>query len=70
MNVVFVEFYEQHNIAHEFSAHRTPQENDVVEGKNRILEEVTHVMPNAKDVPKKFRAEALNTACYKLTMFI
>ena len=41
-----------------------PQQNGVVDMKNRTLEEIVHVMHNAKGVRKKFWAKVMNTACY------
>ncbi|XP_010418802.1 PREDICTED: uncharacterized protein LOC104704403 [Camelina sativa] len=58
------EFCEQHGISHQFSAQRTPQQNGVVERKNRTLQEITRAMIHGNQVPKKFWAEALNIACY------
>ncbi|XP_010457015.1 PREDICTED: uncharacterized protein LOC104738554 [Camelina sativa] len=63
-NEAMKEFCEQHGISHQFSAPRTPQQNGVVERKNRTLQEMARAMIHGKQVPKKFWAEALNTACY------
>ncbi|CAL9020228.1 unnamed protein product, partial [Prunus brigantina] len=51
-------------IKHEFSAPITPQQNGVVERKNRVLVEMARVMLNSKNLAKHFWAEAVNTACY------
>ena len=40
----FTEFCYNHGIAHIFSAPRTPQQNGVVERKNRTLEDMTRTM--------------------------
>ena len=45
-------------------APRTPQQNGVVERKNRVLQEMARSMLNENDLPKYFWAEAVNTACY------
>lgn len=58
------EFCESHGIVHQFSAPRTPQQNGVVERKNRTLQEMARAMIHGNQVPKRFWAEALNTACY------
>ena len=65
-NAIFAQYCDKEGIAHEFSAPITPQQNGVVERKNRTLEEMARVMLNAKGVPKKFWAEAMNTACYTI----
>ena len=49
---------------HKFSTPRTPQQNGVVERKNRTLQEMTRSMINEFDVPKYLWAEAVNTAYY------
>ena len=62
----FNEFCEEHGIKHNFSAPRTPQQNGVVERKNRSLEEMARTMLNESKIPKHFWADAVNTACYVL----
>jgi len=49
---------------HNFSAPRTPQQNGVVERKNRILQEMARSMLNENGLPKYFWAEAVNTSCH------
>ena len=51
-------------IKHEFSSPITPQQNGVVERKNRTLQELARVMLHAKHLPYHFWAEAINTACH------
>ncbi|XP_062114498.1 uncharacterized protein LOC133825594 [Humulus lupulus] len=63
-NALFAEFCDHMGIAHEFSAPKTPQQNGVVERKNRTLQEMVRVMLNAKGISQRFWAEAINTACY------
>ena len=43
---------------------RTPQQNGVVERKNRSLEELAKTMLNETKLPKYFWADAVNTAFY------
>ncbi|KAK0594063.1 hypothetical protein LWI29_001505 [Acer saccharum] len=43
---------------------RTPQQNGVVERKNRVLQEMARVMLLSNNVPRNLWAEAINTACY------
>ncbi|KAH9658635.1 Integrase catalytic domain-containing protein [Citrus sinensis] len=44
----------------------TPQQNGVVERKNRSIQEMARTMLNENALPKYFWAEAVNTACYVL----
>ncbi|KAH9697863.1 hypothetical protein KPL71_023789 [Citrus sinensis] len=44
----------------------TPQQNGVVERKNRSIQEMARTMLNENALPKYFWAEAFNTACYVL----
>ena len=55
-----------HGIDHEFFAPKPPHQNGVEEGKKRVLQEMAQIMLKAKNVPKMFWAEALNTTCYTL----
>ena len=63
-NSVMKEFCEEEGIIHEFSAPRTPQQNGVVERKNRTLIEAARTMINEAQLPTYFWAEAVNTACF------
>jgi len=63
-NESFKTFCEKHGIVHEFSSPKTPQQNGVVERKNRNLEEVARTMIHENNLVKHFWAEAVNTACY------
>ncbi|TYK02444.1 gag-pol polyprotein [Cucumis melo var. makuwa] len=63
-NKYFTEFCENEGIFLEFLAPLTPQQNGVVERKNRTLQEMARVMIHAKHLPNYFWAEALNTACH------
>ncbi|WCJ26514.1 Retrovirus-related Pol polyprotein from transposon RE1 [Euphorbia peplus] len=65
-NFKFEEFCEIKGIDHNFSAPRTPQQNGVVERKNRTLVEIARTMINERRLPKYFWGEAVNTACYVL----
>ena len=42
----FIHFYENHGIKRQFSSPRTPQQNGVVERKNRTVQEVARTMLN------------------------
>ncbi|KAK2369536.1 putative mitochondrial protein [Trifolium repens] len=63
-NEPFATYCEDHGIVHEFSAPRTPQQNGVVERKNRSLQEMARTMMHETKLAKHFWAEAVNTACY------
>jgi len=63
-NKDFELFCDENGIEHNFSAPRTPQQNGVVERKNRSLEELAKTMLNNTNLPKYFWTEAVNTTCY------
>ncbi|KAK2456975.1 putative mitochondrial protein [Trifolium repens] len=63
-NSKFDDFYAAEGIKHEYSSPITPQQNGIVERKNRTIQESARVMLHAKNVPYHFWAEAMNTACY------
>ena len=47
-NAIFAEYCDKHGIAHEFSAPKTPEQNGVVEWKNRTIQEMERAMLKAK----------------------
>jgi hypothetical protein len=57
-------FLEDEGIKHEFSSPYTPQQNGVVERKNRTLLDMARTMLDEYKTPDWFWAEAINTACY------
>ncbi|KAJ9557913.1 hypothetical protein OSB04_012527 [Centaurea solstitialis] len=63
-NAKLQSFLEDVGISHNFSAVRTPQQNGVVERKNRTLVEAARSMMAHSGVPQSFWAEAVSTACY------
>ena len=63
-NESFHLFCEENEILHNFSTTRTPQQNGVVERKNRSLHEMAKTMLNDNSAPKHFWAKAVNTSCY------
>ncbi|KAA3487416.1 Retrovirus-related Pol polyprotein from transposon TNT 1-94 [Gossypium australe] len=65
-NLDFENFCISNGISHNFSAPGTPQQNRVVERKNRTLEEMARTMLCKNNLPKYFWVEATNTACYIL----
>ena len=54
----------ENGISHTFSSPRTPQQNGVVERKNRTLVEMDRTMLHEYNLPLYFWAEAVNTSCY------
>jgi len=63
-NEKFSKFCEKMGILHNFSAPRTPQQNGVVERKNRSLDELTRTMLSESSLPKYFWVDAVSTTCY------
>ena len=50
----------------EFSSTKTPQQNGIVKRKNRVIQEMVHVMLHNKKITKSFWGEAINTVCHTL----
>ena len=65
-NHAFENFCNDFGIEHQFSSPRTPQQNGVVERKNRSIQEMARTMLNENSLPKYFWAEAVNTTSYVL----
>jgi transposase InsO family protein len=59
-------FLEEEGIKHEFSSPYTPQQNGVVEWKNRTLLDMARTMLDEYKTPDLFWVEAINTACYSI----
>jgi hypothetical protein len=59
-------FLEDEGIKHEFSSPYTPQQNGVVERKNRTLLDMARTMLDEYKTPDRFWTEAINTACYSI----
>jgi transposase InsO family protein len=59
-------FLEEEGIKHEFSSPYTPQQNGVVERKNRTLLDMARTMLDEYKTSNRFWAEAINTACYSI----
>ncbi|KAL8146929.1 hypothetical protein AgCh_004596 [Apium graveolens] len=64
------EFCKNKGIVQEFSAARTPQQNGVVERKNRILVEAARTMLQDANLPTSFWEEAINTSCYTQNRYL
>jgi transposase InsO family protein len=59
-------FLEEEGIKHEFSSPYTPQQNGVVERKNKTLLDMARTMLDEYKTPDRFWVEAINTACYSV----
>ena len=64
-NINIEEYYDEVGIKHEVSATYTPQQNSVVERKNRTLITLARTMLDEYNTPQDLWAEAINTACYE-----
>jgi hypothetical protein len=65
-NLQVEEYLEEEGIKHEFSAPYTPQQNGVVEKKNRTLIDMARTMLGEFKTPERFWSEAVNTACHAI----
>ncbi|GJZ79174.1 putative ribonuclease H-like domain-containing protein [Tanacetum coccineum] len=65
-NSVMNQFCKMKGIKREFSVARTPQQNGVVERRNRTLIEAARTMLVDFKLPTTFWAEVVNTTCYVL----
>jgi hypothetical protein len=65
-NLQVEEYLEEEGIKHEFSAPYTPQQNGVVERKNRTLIDMARTMLGEFKTPEQFWLEAVNTACHAI----
>ena len=59
-------FYTRSGTYQEFSAPITPQQNGVVERKNRVIQEMARVMLHNKDVARNLWGEVVNTVCHTI----
>ncbi|GJV57308.1 putative zinc finger, CCHC-type containing protein [Tanacetum coccineum] len=57
-------FFKEEGIEHQTSTPRTPEQNGVVERRNRTLVEAARTMLSALKLPLFFWAEVIATACY------
>ena len=63
-NTQVEEYCDEVGIKHEFSSTYTPQQNGVVERKNRTLITLARAMLDEYNTSQEFWADAVNTACY------
>jgi hypothetical protein len=61
-----IEGFLEEGIKHEFFSPYTPQQNGVVERRNRTLLDMARTMLDEYKTPDRFWAEAINTACYNI----
>jgi transposase InsO family protein len=59
-------FLEEEGIKHDFSSPYTPQQNGVVEKKNRTLLDMVRTMLDEYKTSDRIWAEAINTTCYSI----
>nr|GEU53353.1 hypothetical protein [Tanacetum cinerariifolium] len=64
VNQTLRDYYEEVGISHETSVARSPQQNRVVERRNRTLIEAAHIMLIYAQAPLFLWAEAVATACF------
>ncbi|MDL1267427.1 transposase, partial [Yersinia pestis] len=60
----FTNYCEHHGIQRQYSAPRTPQQNGVVERKNRTVQEMARTMLTESKLADKYWKEAIHTAVY------
>ena len=65
-NTKLATFCNDQGIHQEFFSPKTPQQNGIMERKNRVVQEMARVMLHNKKLPKSFWGEAVNTACHTL----
>nr|GEZ21076.1 hypothetical protein [Tanacetum cinerariifolium] len=63
-NKTLAKFFDEVGVTQQFSAARTPQQNGVVEGKNRTLVEAARTMLTFANLPSYLWAEAIATSCF------
>ncbi|GJR93512.1 retrovirus-related pol polyprotein from transposon TNT 1-94 [Tanacetum coccineum] len=64
LNKTLHAYFKEEGIEHQTSTPRTPEQNGVVERRNRTLVEAARTMLSASKLPLFFWAEAIATACY------
>nr|GFA69319.1 retrovirus-related Pol polyprotein from transposon TNT 1-94 [Tanacetum cinerariifolium] len=64
LNQTLLAYFAVEGIQHQTSVSRTPEQNGIVERRNRTLVEAARTMLSAAKVPLFFWAEAIATACF------
>jgi len=70
VNLCFEDYCDEFGISHNFSCPRTPQQNGVVERKNRVLDELARTMINKMNLPKYLWVDTINIACHVLNRIV
>jgi transposase InsO family protein len=65
-NLLVEEYLQEEGIKHEFSAPYTPQQNVVVERKNRTLIDMARTMLGEYKTLEQFWSNAVNMACHAI----
>ena len=65
-NTKLATFCNDQGIHQEFSLPKIPQQNGIMEWKNRVVQEMARVMLHNKNMPKSLWGEAVNTAYHTL----
>ena len=65
-SIEFKEYYDEHGVKHYTTTPYTPQQNGVVERRNRTVVEMARCLLKSKGVPGEFWGEAVTTAVYLL----
>jgi hypothetical protein len=63
-NMNIEDWCDKEGVKHEFSTTYTPQQNEVVERKNKTLITLARAVLDDYDTPERFWAEAINTVCH------
>jgi hypothetical protein len=63
-NINIEDWCDKEGVQHEFFTTYTPQQNRVVECKNKTLITLVRAMLDDYGTPERFWAEAINTACH------
>jgi transposase InsO family protein len=65
-NLQVEDHLEEEGIKHEFSAPYTPQQNDVVERKNKMFIDIARMMLEEYKTLERFWSKTMNTACHTI----
>jgi transposase InsO family protein len=60
----FNEYLKEHGIQRKYSCSYSPQQNGIVERKNKHITEIAHAMLNEKNLPNYFWAKTIATVIY------
>jgi hypothetical protein len=66
MSSDFKEFCDKHGITREYTILGTPQQNGVVERKNRTVQQMARSMMNEKNIGQNYQVEAIHTTIHIL----